>query len=95
MLLSVEDEGVSPMIFYRADCADMALAEDDIDEAFIASARAIVVTGTHFSRPNTDAAQRKAIAHRQGQRRQGGVRHRLPARTSGALPAMPTASSAT
>jgi 5-dehydro-2-deoxygluconokinase len=39
----------------------MALAEEDIDEAFIASARAVVVTGTHFSRPNSDAAQRKAI----------------------------------
>jgi 5-dehydro-2-deoxygluconokinase len=61
VLLAVEDEGVSPMIFYRADCADMALSEEDIDEAFIASARAIVVTGTHFSRPNSDAAQRKAI----------------------------------
>ncbi|TIX22692.1 5-dehydro-2-deoxygluconokinase [Mesorhizobium sp.] len=61
VLLSVEDEGVSPMIFYRSDCADMALAPEDIDEAFIASARSIVVTGTHFSRPNSDAAQRKAI----------------------------------
>ncbi|RWA84056.1 5-dehydro-2-deoxygluconokinase [Mesorhizobium sp.] len=61
VLLSVEDEGVSPMIFYRSDCADMALAEEDIDEAFIASARSVVVTGTHFSRPNSDAAQRKAI----------------------------------
>jgi 5-dehydro-2-deoxygluconokinase len=61
VLLSVEDEGVSPMIFYRTDCADMALSEEDIDAAFIASARSIVVTGTHFSRPNSDAAQRKAI----------------------------------
>ncbi len=61
VLLAVEDEGVSPMIFYRTDCADMALAEEDIDEAFIASARAVVVTGTHFSRPNSDAAQRKVI----------------------------------
>ncbi|GLS31897.1 5-dehydro-2-deoxygluconokinase [Mesorhizobium albiziae] len=61
VLLAVEEEGVSPMIFYRSDCADMALSEDNIDEAFIASARAIVVTGTHFSRPNSDAAQRKAI----------------------------------
>ncbi|MCX5578160.1 bifunctional 5-dehydro-2-deoxygluconokinase/5-dehydro-2-deoxyphosphogluconate aldolase [Kaistia terrae] len=61
VLLAVEDEGVSPMIFYRTDCADMALSEADIDEAFIASAEAIVVTGTHFSRPNSDAAQRKAI----------------------------------
>ena len=61
VLLAVEDEGVSPMIFYRTDCADMALCEDDIDEDFIASAASIVVTGTHFSRPNSDAAQRKAI----------------------------------
>ena len=61
VLLSVEAEGVSPMIFYRTDCADMALSEADIDESFIASARAIVVTGTHFSTPNAEAAQKKAI----------------------------------
>ena len=61
VLLSVEAEGVSPMIFYRSDCADMALAEADIDEAFIASSRAIVVTGTHLSTPNAAAAQKKAI----------------------------------
>ena len=61
VLLAVEEEGVSPMIFYRSDCADMALSEDNIDETFVASARAIVVTGTHFSRPNSEAAQLKAI----------------------------------
>lgn len=61
VLLAVEAEGVSPMIFYRTDCADMALAPEDVDEAFIASARAIVVTGTHFSRANSEAAQLKAI----------------------------------
>ena len=61
VLLSVQAEGVSPMIFYRTDCADMALDEGDIDESLIASARAIVVTGTHFSRPNSEAAQKKAI----------------------------------
>src|SRR6185436_12921968 len=61
VLLAVEDEGVSPHIFYRTDCADMALAEEDIDEAFVASAGAVVVTGTHFSRPISEAAQRKAM----------------------------------
>ena len=61
VLLAVEAQGVSPMIFYRTDCADMALDETDVDEAFVASSRAVVVTGTHFSRPNTEAAQRKAI----------------------------------
>jgi len=61
VLLAVEAEGVSPMIFYRTDCADMALDEGDIDEAFIKRARAIVVTGTHFSKPHAEAAQKKAI----------------------------------
>jgi len=61
VLLAVEDEGVSPMIFYRTDCADMALSPEDVKEDFIASARAIVVTGTHFSKSNTEAAQLKAI----------------------------------
>ena len=61
VLLAIEAEGVSPMIFVRTDCADMALDEGDIDENFVRSARAVLVTGTHFSRPNTEAAQRKAI----------------------------------
>jgi 5-dehydro-2-deoxygluconokinase len=61
VILGVRDEDSFPLIFYRDNCADMALTEDDIDEAFIASAGAIVVTGTHFSRENTAAAQKKAI----------------------------------
>lgn len=60
-ILSVENDSSFPLLFYRENCADMGLDENDIDEDFIASARAIVVTGTHFSRPNTDAAQRKAM----------------------------------
>jgi len=60
-ILGVRDSKTFPLIFYRTDCADAALDEGDIDEAFIARAGAIVVTGTHFSRPNSDAAQRKAM----------------------------------
>ncbi|HVW56618.1 MAG TPA: 5-dehydro-2-deoxygluconokinase [Rhizobiaceae bacterium] len=59
--VAVENDRSFPLLFYRENCADMALCEDDIDESFILSARAIVVTGTHFSRPNSDAAQRKAM----------------------------------
>jgi 5-dehydro-2-deoxygluconokinase len=62
VLLGVRDEKQFPLIFYRTDCADAALDEGDIDEAFIASARAIVVTGTHFARAGTAAAQKKAMA---------------------------------
>ncbi|UVF19461.1 5-dehydro-2-deoxygluconokinase [Microvirga terrae] len=61
VILGVRDQVSFPLIFYRDNCADMALNEDDIDEGFIASATAIVVTGTHFSREATAAAQKKAI----------------------------------
>src|SRR4051812_26295930 len=61
VLLSVENDKTFPLIFYRDNCADSALCEDDVDKNFIATAGAVLVTGTHFARPNTDAAQRKAI----------------------------------
>jgi 5-dehydro-2-deoxygluconokinase len=38
-----------PLIFYRQDCADMALCEADIDPALIAQAGAVLLSGTHFS----------------------------------------------
>ena len=62
VILGVRDEKTFPLIFYRTDCADAALDESEIDEAFIASAKAVVVTGTHFAIPNAAKAQRKAIA---------------------------------
>jgi 5-dehydro-2-deoxygluconokinase len=62
VILGVRDSESFPLIFYRTDCADMALDESDVDPAFIQRARAIVVTGTHFSTPTTAAAQRKAMA---------------------------------
>jgi 5-dehydro-2-deoxygluconokinase len=61
VLLSVENDKTFPLIFYRDNCADSALSEEDIDPSFIARSNAILVTGTHFARPNTDAAQRKAM----------------------------------
>jgi len=61
VLLSVENDKTFPLIFYRDNCADSALCEADIDEAFVKSAAAVLVTGTHFATPNTDAAQRKAM----------------------------------
>src|SRR5215207_3930536 len=60
-ILSVEDDRTFPLLFYRENCADMALTEADIDEDFIRSAGAIVVTGTHFSKEKTAAAQKKAM----------------------------------
>ncbi len=61
VLLSVENDKTFPLIFYRENCADSALSEADIDPDFIRSSRAVLVTGTHFARPQNSAAQRKAI----------------------------------
>jgi 5-dehydro-2-deoxygluconokinase len=61
VLLGIRDQHQFPLIFYRENCADMALDESDIDEAFIASSRAIVATGTHLSHDRTEAAVLKAL----------------------------------
>ena len=60
-ILGVQDDKRFPLIFYRHDCADMGLVEDDIDEGYIASAKAVCLSGTHFSTATTDAMNRKAI----------------------------------
>jgi len=57
----VENDKSFPLIFYRDNCADAALEEGDIDPDFIRSARAVLVTGTHFAKPHSDKAQRKAM----------------------------------
>ncbi len=62
VLLGIRDDARFPLIFYRENCADMALCEADIDEALIAEARAVVATGTHLSHPRTEAAVLKALA---------------------------------
>ncbi len=62
VLLGIRDDKTFPLIFYRENCADGALDESDIDEAYIATAKAIVVTGMHFARANTAAAQNLAVA---------------------------------
>jgi 5-dehydro-2-deoxygluconokinase len=62
VLLSVRDAATFPLIFYRENCADSALCEDDVDAQFIAASRAVLLTGTHFSIATGARAQRKAIA---------------------------------
>ena len=61
VILGIRDQETFPLIFYRENCADAGLTEDDIDEAFIASAKAVLVSGTHFSKPNLDAMSKKAM----------------------------------
>jgi 5-dehydro-2-deoxygluconokinase len=61
VLLGIRDATQFPLIFYRENCADMGLSEDDIDAGFIAGARSVVATGTHLSHPRTEAAVLKAL----------------------------------
>ena len=70
VLLGIQDVSRFPLIFYRADCADMALCEDDINPGYISRSRAVLVSGTHLSTPTVAAASRKAmrLARQQGGR---------------------------
>ena len=62
VLLGIKDRDTFPLIFYRENCADMAIDETDIDENFIASSRALAITGTHLSTPRVHAASSRALA---------------------------------
>jgi 5-dehydro-2-deoxygluconokinase len=61
VILGIRDDAQFPLIFYRENCADMGLSEADIDEDFIAEARAVLATGTHLSHPRTESAVVKAL----------------------------------
>lgn len=61
VFLGLKDSDTFPLLFYRQHCADMALCVDDIDAAYIASARALLISGTHLSQPGTRAACVKAM----------------------------------
>lgn len=63
VILGIRDRQSFPHIFYRENCADRGLSEKHIDELFIASARALVITGTHLSSPGVEAASRAAIRY--------------------------------
>ena len=62
VILGIQDRETFPLIFYRENCADMGLEPDDIDPAFLEKGRALLLSGTHFSRANVDAACRRAMA---------------------------------
>ncbi len=59
-ILGIRDRERFPLLFYRTNCADMALTEVEIDPAFIAEAKATVLSGTHLSTPQVAAASLKA-----------------------------------
>jgi 5-dehydro-2-deoxygluconokinase len=61
VFLGISDRDTFPLVFYRENCADMAIAPADFDPAFIASARALLVSGTHLSTRSTYDTCRTAM----------------------------------
>ncbi|MFU2048086.1 bifunctional 5-dehydro-2-deoxygluconokinase/5-dehydro-2-deoxyphosphogluconate aldolase [Avibacterium gallinarum] len=63
VILGIKDQDTFPLIFYRENCADMAISAEDFDEAYIASAKALAITGTHLSHPKTRHAVLTALEY--------------------------------
>ena len=62
VFLGIRDRETFPLVFYREHCADMGLEASDVDPALIASASALLLSGTHLSQPGTLRACQRAIA---------------------------------
>src|SRR5471032_1465899 len=67
VLLGLKDRDTFPLLFYRENCADMAIDPLQIPEDLIAQCRALLITGTHLStdavRAASSAALRLAASH--------------------------------
>ena len=63
VVLGIKDQDTFPLIFLRENCADMAIAEADVEESFIASSRALLITGTHLSTAHVERISNLALEH--------------------------------
>lgn len=70
VVLGIKNQETFPLIFYRENCADMAISIEDIDEAFIAQSKTLLITGTHFSTEQVYATCKHAL----GLARKNGVK---------------------
>ncbi|WP_070291080.1 5-dehydro-2-deoxygluconokinase, partial [Janthinobacterium sp. HH106] len=61
VMLGIKDKHTFPLIFYRENCADMAIDASLVDAAFIASSKALLITGTHFSTSAMHAVSTQAL----------------------------------
>ena len=61
VVLGIAGDGSYPHIFFRENCADLNIASDDFDARYIASSRALAITGTHLSTDRSAAAVATAV----------------------------------
>jgi len=62
VMLGIKDKDTFPLIFFRENCADMAIEADSFDTGFIGSSKALLITGTHFSSAAMHAVSSQALA---------------------------------
>ena len=60
VILGIRDRDTFPLVFYRENCADMALIRADVDEEQVRAARAVLINGTHLSQPGVREASMHA-----------------------------------
>ena len=60
-MLGIKDRDTFPLIFYRENCADMAVTDDDVAEDFLAQSKALLITGTHISTPHVHRVSSVAL----------------------------------
>ncbi|TPG23497.1 bifunctional 5-dehydro-2-deoxygluconokinase/5-dehydro-2-deoxyphosphogluconate aldolase [Variovorax guangxiensis] len=60
--LAIRDKETFPLLHYRENCADMAISPEDYSEDYIASARALLVSGSHLTTEAAAENLRVAIA---------------------------------
>ncbi len=61
VVLGIKDKDTFPLIFLRENCADMAIGDAEIDDAYIAQSRALLITGTHFSTEYINGVSNRAL----------------------------------
>lgn len=61
VVLGIKDQDTFPLIFYRENCADMAISPDDLDAQLISEAKALLITGTHFSTESVYETSKAAL----------------------------------
>lgn len=61
VLLGINPPDRFPLIFYRENCADMAISKEDYTDEFLASGKALLVTGTHCSNEDIFAVTKDAV----------------------------------
>ena len=61
VVLGIKDKETFPLIFLRENCADMAIGDEEIEDAYLARARALLITGTHFSTEYINGISNRAL----------------------------------